>query len=347
MEDGVSVSAKTRKMLWGRAASRCSLPTCRIPLVEDISETDDPSLIGEECHIVAKEEHGPREKSTLTVEQRDKYSNLILMCCNHHKVIDDNEDTYPIQALLEMKSLHEKWIRESLTDFDPSKQQDDELYAGYIDEWEQRLDIQTWDSWTYGLMTSGESRTSTQRMKKLSESALWLFSRIWPRRYLALEAAFENFRRVLQDLVKMFHKHGEVDEERGRIWIDKIYKKLNRYDEKEYNKLLALYNYNVELVYDLMLELTRAANLICTLVRMHINRHYRLAEGLIVVTAGPFINMDTCEYGSKVYRPQYRPGTKPDSAYEGLDEFKKQRYRRDVYLSADEPPQEEDTDASK
>lgn len=49
------------------------MPDCRIELVMDVNETDDPSLIGEECHIVAREENGPRGASPLTDEQRDLY----------------------------------------------------------------------------------------------------------------------------------------------------------------------------------------------------------------------------------------------------------------------------------
>ncbi|MCH1643274.1 HNH endonuclease, partial [Paenibacillus timonensis] len=73
----MSISSKTRKMLWGRAANRCAI--CKIELVMDETETDDESVIGDECHIVAREEDGPRGESILSKEQRDKYNNLILL----------------------------------------------------------------------------------------------------------------------------------------------------------------------------------------------------------------------------------------------------------------------------
>ncbi len=56
----MGISLKTRKMLWGRAANRCAFRDCRKELVVDATETDDESLVGEECHIVAREEGGAK-----------------------------------------------------------------------------------------------------------------------------------------------------------------------------------------------------------------------------------------------------------------------------------------------
>tara|TARA_R110002110_G_scaffold289_8_gene1160 strand:+ start:865 stop:1635 length:771 start_codon:yes stop_codon:yes gene_type:complete len=39
--------------------------------------------------------------------ERHGFANLILLCANHHKVIDDDEIAYTVNRLLEMKSAHE------------------------------------------------------------------------------------------------------------------------------------------------------------------------------------------------------------------------------------------------
>jgi tetratricopeptide (TPR) repeat protein len=80
----------------------------------DASQTDDESLVGEACHIVAQSPTGPRGDPSLTPEQLDHYDNLILLCRNHHKLVDDQWNTYTVQRLLEMKAAHEKWVRERL-----------------------------------------------------------------------------------------------------------------------------------------------------------------------------------------------------------------------------------------
>lgn len=173
----------------------------------DASETDDESLVGEACHIVAKEPSGPRGDSPLTSEQRDKYTNLILLCNVHHKLVDDQPNTYTVQRLIEMKANHEKWVRESLQEFDPAKQHDDELYAAYIEEWVTRADLDKWSAWSSHVLGGGQPSMSITRDKEIEQLRTWLFSRIWPKRYTELEAPFENFRRVLQDLHNVFYKH--------------------------------------------------------------------------------------------------------------------------------------------
>ena len=108
-----NISTKTYKMLWGRAASRCAFPDCRRELVMEKTSADDASLFGEACHMVAKEPEGPRGTSPLNSKQRDEYDNLLLLCNIHHKVIDDQPNTYPVERLKTMKTEHERWVRES------------------------------------------------------------------------------------------------------------------------------------------------------------------------------------------------------------------------------------------
>src|SRR5579862_3539800 len=159
----MAVTLKTQVMLWGRAAHRCAFPDCRIALVSDPTETDDESLIGEVCHIVAQSDSGPRGTSDLTPTQRDKYSNLILLCRNHHKVIDDQFATYTVECLHEMKSAHEKWVQELLEEFNADEQRDREIYASYVEEFAQRADLDNWRGWISGLFSAGYQSISTKR----------------------------------------------------------------------------------------------------------------------------------------------------------------------------------------
>lgn len=87
---------------------------CQRELVESMSAMDAESIIGEECHIVAREENGPRGSSGLDSESRDDYDNLILLCSIHHKLVDDQPNTYSTEVLLALKEKHERWVRERL-----------------------------------------------------------------------------------------------------------------------------------------------------------------------------------------------------------------------------------------
>jgi hypothetical protein len=80
-------------------------------LVGDPTDTDDPSVFGEEAHIVACSlGGGPRGREY--EGDIDGYDNLILLCSRHHKEIDDQVNAYPEDRLREIKRQHEKWVAE-------------------------------------------------------------------------------------------------------------------------------------------------------------------------------------------------------------------------------------------
>ena len=62
----MTISDKTRKLLWGRSGNRCAY--CRQELVMP-GKTDNDSIVGDECHIIAKRETGPRNNSSVPDEE--------------------------------------------------------------------------------------------------------------------------------------------------------------------------------------------------------------------------------------------------------------------------------------
>lgn len=318
------ISLKTQKMLWGRAANRCSI--CRRVLVVDASEIDDESVIGDVCHIVAESPSGPRGDSPLSLEQRAKYDNLILLCKVHHKIVDDQSDTHSVERLKEIKTTHEQWVRESLEGFDAAKQRDDEIYAGYIEEWAKRADIENWPSWSYSVV-GPQPRMRVFRDRDLEELRFWLLSRVWPKQYVELETAFENYRHVLEDFQIVFRKYARRlypgDDE---LITEKIYK-IPQWDPELYSHLGQRYDFHCALVKDLMLELTRAANYICDKVREHVFLTYRLREGVILVASGPYADADYV-----FHRVEYQGDERMMHPYPGLDQFKTGRKHRDEHF---------------
>lgn len=300
-------------MLWGRAANRCAFPDCHRELVMDKSETDDESLIGQECHIIAREQIGPRGDSSLAPEARDNYDNLILLCNIHHKLIDDQINTFSVQVLKEMKSCHETWVRESLQGFDPLRQRDDEIYAAFIEEWIRYADVENWQSWTSFTLSFGEPRLFVSSSDQLNNLAKWIFSRIWPERYPELEAAFENFLFVLLDFLQVFHMHSQ---RRGDDFRTEKFYKVQMVKQGIYDKLLEEYNFHVDLVQDLTLELTRAANYICDRIRQFIDPTFRLKEGIILVSYGP-----TSSMSFETIRTRYYGNERILIPYPGLEQF--------------------------
>lgn len=89
------------KKLFALSGNRCAFPKCTDTIV------NGSTLIGEICHIRAANPGGPRYDSEQSAEDRHGFQNLILLCRNHHKVIDDDIESYTVDRLQKMKSTHE------------------------------------------------------------------------------------------------------------------------------------------------------------------------------------------------------------------------------------------------
>ncbi len=106
----MTISTKDIKKLWGMAAGRCSKPACGTDCIRFLAQ-EDPTVIGEMAHIIAKKPDGPRGKP---LGGEDTYENLILLCPTHHTEIDKApEGTFPEEELYRWKKDHEKKITDS------------------------------------------------------------------------------------------------------------------------------------------------------------------------------------------------------------------------------------------
>lgn len=107
----MQLTDRDRKLLWGRAGSRCSY--CRSRLVVEASDVDRESIVGDEAHIISDSLTGPRAQAG-SREKLDSYENAILLCKTHHKMVDDQSSTHTADDLRVMKSVHERWVDEAL-----------------------------------------------------------------------------------------------------------------------------------------------------------------------------------------------------------------------------------------
>jgi hypothetical protein len=119
----------------------------------------------------------------------------------------------------------------------------------------------------------------------------------------------------------------------GGTYITRKFYQIEDWDPPRYERLSALYDFHVDIVNDLMLELTRAANLVCDEVRHHISHAFRIKEGLLVVQRGPDMNMVF-----KDFAPQYSTEEHNlTSPYPGLPNFYDIRAERDWYIGKGRP----------
>jgi hypothetical protein len=112
----MAITQKNLKILWGNAASRCSFTNCQCRLCTDDAGASAPYTLGEMAHICGEKPGANRYDRLQTAEQRDGYDNLVLLCPNHHTLIDRPEDErrYSADELHRMKSEHEKFVSERL-----------------------------------------------------------------------------------------------------------------------------------------------------------------------------------------------------------------------------------------
>ncbi|EGQ7914877.1 TPA: HNH endonuclease [Vibrio parahaemolyticus] len=108
----MSITNKSIKLLWSNAAGRCSFRNCGEKLSVEEAEGITPYTLGEMAHIKGNKPGSNRYDVGQSAVDRDAYENLILLCPTHHTLIDkaENETTYPVELLHEMKREHETFI---------------------------------------------------------------------------------------------------------------------------------------------------------------------------------------------------------------------------------------------
>lgn len=94
-------SALTLKRLYALSGNACAYPDCKVAIV------DGAAHVGDVCHIRAASAGGPRFDPNQTANERHGEANLILLCANHHRVIDSDVARFTVSALEKMKAEHE------------------------------------------------------------------------------------------------------------------------------------------------------------------------------------------------------------------------------------------------
>lgn len=94
--------------LWGMAAGRCEI--CNKLLYLDSHYGDDTNF-SENAHIHAVGKKGPRHVDHMTQDDINNIDNLMLLCAEHHHLIDTKPENYQSDFLVLQKKAHEDRIR--------------------------------------------------------------------------------------------------------------------------------------------------------------------------------------------------------------------------------------------
>jgi len=110
-----SYSQRDLKLLWG-ANAKCAFPDCRAPLVAPATESDDAQVVGKIAHIVGHSDDGPRGDPDFPPSEREKPDNVLLLCGNHHDLVDVQPNTYTVDDLRRWKADHAAWAERALSE---------------------------------------------------------------------------------------------------------------------------------------------------------------------------------------------------------------------------------------
>lgn len=125
------ITTKIQNLLWAISAGRCEYEGCNKVLHTDIltKRIYNSAYI---AHIVADKPDGPRGDVVRSKLLNNKISNLMLLCNEHHNLIDKVDvEGHPESRLLEMKQEHEERIKR-ITNIAPNMSSEIILYGANI-----------------------------------------------------------------------------------------------------------------------------------------------------------------------------------------------------------------------
>lgn len=278
----MSIPEKDLKILWGKAAGRCSMPDCRSVLVHEASK-EVPSkniLLGENCHIVAENRNGPRGESILTLAERNRYPNIILLCANHHTQIDQDPTAWPLEKLHQIKSDHEIWVETQLTA--NSEDIATELYSEFVNTITEALLLPCWDWVSDHAVRLLLSEEFVYGVQVVWEKSL---KTIWPQKYPDLENAIKNLCERTGKYIDHFLKNARLRDNKkepgkGFYVEDKWWKTKWRDDYDIYaEKSDKWQKQTTSLLFNVVVALNEYADS----VRKRLNPKYLIFQGKFVV----------------------------------------------------------------
>ncbi len=283
----MSLIEKDIKLLWGRAASRCSFPECRLKLTYDKNLSSDAVPLGQQAHIVAEKSDDIRGKSPLTEKERNTYFNHILLCPTHHTLIDKAVEDFPIERLHMIKAEHELWVDQTLSDVaDRQRQAYDLIYSTLVDAAVEGCQLFEWRSWTANALQQPPIWTADTpgrlfRFRQKIQGALW------PGKLPELEQALNTLSIAISQALAIFSEHADSDATGEMLEGDRFYK-INEWNPEKYKKLTDEYKVWLDQCSAWIFETAKAANWLADVVRRDINPLFFAEQGKFLLHHGPY-----------------------------------------------------------
>jgi predicted nucleotidyltransferase len=100
-----TIPVNTTRQLWGQCGGFCQNPSCNKPLFREVS--DQVVSIANVAHVIGQGSSGPRSDHELAeFIDRDGLANLIMLCLECHKIVDELEKLFSVEQMFSWKASH-------------------------------------------------------------------------------------------------------------------------------------------------------------------------------------------------------------------------------------------------
>ena len=204
----MSIPSLDTKILWGKANARCAICRKKVVVKSAANNGRTDILFGEMCHIVGEKAEGcARCKSSMPLDDRNYYHNLILLCENDHEVIDKDEATYTIERLHQIKADFELWIDSRLDEAIVDLA--DQLYAKLVNAIADDLQLHRLDTVSNGAING---RLPVWFVDGANQLLPMMLKTNWPGKRADIEAPLKEVESKLTTYLNIFHSNAELDQ---------------------------------------------------------------------------------------------------------------------------------------
>lgn len=107
----IKLGEADRRHIIAMSGGRCNRCRTKLFLENDFGEI---ARIGDDAHIVAASENGPRGDSHVDAQQRASFENILLLCKNCHAEVDQQPQEFSVSTLMQLREEHYDWVDECL-----------------------------------------------------------------------------------------------------------------------------------------------------------------------------------------------------------------------------------------
>jgi hypothetical protein len=102
-----SISDPVTNRLFALSGNQCAFPGCTNAVTDQVAPGEQPVTLAQRAHIVGVGRQGPRSKAVPLSDRIDAVENLLLLCGEHHRIVDNDPRIYSVEVLAKYKAEHE------------------------------------------------------------------------------------------------------------------------------------------------------------------------------------------------------------------------------------------------